>query len=566
MSAELLRIEIRDASGVFTARQLGRAVAAEVSLEGQDQIRVATALSEIGRDLLIGVGTATVVFLMDLDAKPALVVEIHHGGTASPAEGIASAARLMDSVAEEPTVVQMVKRLPPAAQAPTAHRLRAIRDRLATLVPSSALDELRRQNQELVQTLEDVESRGLELARLNAELEETNHGVMALYTQLSDELEETNRGVVALYADLDDKSARLREASEAKDRFWANISHELRTPLNSAIGLARLLQDSDAGPLSGEQRHQVELIENAGQTLLALVNELLDVAKAQSGSLHLTIEPVDLTALLARMRALLRPMTEDRPVALVVNGSAVPSTVLTDEVVLTRILANLLSNGLKFTERGEVRLELRPVGDRLEFVVTDTGIGIAANQQDRVFEEFYQVPGEVQVRAGSGTGLGLPYARRLTELLGGEISLTSRPDQGTTVVVSLPLVSPGGARVGTVLVVDDDADYRRVLAGFLDGWATRVIEAADGAQALSLMTEEPEVILLDLRMPEVDGYRLLELLEADERLRDIPVIVVTSADVGSDERLRHAREVLDKSRLTAARLAYALDRTRRRPE
>ena len=233
--------------------------------------------------------------------------------------------------------------------------------------------------------------------------------------------------MVALYADLDDKSARLREASEAKDRFWANISHELRTPLNSAIGLARLLQDSEEGSLSGEQRHQIELIEAAGHTLLTLVNELLDVAKAQSGRLQLAIEPVDLTALLARMHALLRPMTEDRPVALVVDGSAAPSTVLTDEVVLTRILANLLSNGLKFTERGEVRLGLRPVGDRLEFVVTDTGIGIAADQQDRVFEEFYQVPGEVQARAGSGTGLGLPYARRLTELLGGEISLTSQP-------------------------------------------------------------------------------------------------------------------------------------------
>ena len=133
-------------------------------------------------------------------------------------------------------------------------------------------------------------------------------------------------------------------------------------------------------------------------------------------------------------------------------------------------------------------------------------------------------------------------------------------------MVALPLVSPGGAPVGTVLVVDDDADYRRVLAGYLDGWATRVIEAANGAQALALMTEEPEVILVDLRMPEVDGYQLLELLEADERLRDIPVIVITSADVRSDERVRHAREVLDKSRLTAPRLAYALDRTRRRPE
>jgi signal transduction histidine kinase len=564
-SAELLRIDIRDASGVFTARQIGRAVAAEVALDEQDQIRVATALSEIGRDLLIGAAPATVVFGLST-APPALVVEIHHGGATSPADGVALASRLMDSVTEEPTLLRMTKRLAATARTPTAGRVSTIRDRLAALVPSSALDELRRQNRELVEALEDAESRREELGRLNAELEETNHGVMALYTQLSDELEETNRGVVALYADLDDKSARLREAGEAKNRFWANISHELRTPLNSAIGLTRLLRESDAGPLNEEQHRQVELIENAGQTLLALVNELLDIAKAESGRLELNIEPVDLAALLARMHALLRPMTEDRPVALVVDTSNVPSTILTDEVVLTRILANLLSNGLKFTERGEVRLDVRPVGDRLDLVVTDTGIGIADDQQEQVFEEFYQVPGEVQARAGSGTGLGLPYARRLTELLGGELSLSSRPGEGTSVVMSVPLVSPGEPRLGTVLIVDDDASYRRVLCTFLDGWATRIIEAADGAEALSLLAEEPDLILLDLRMPEIDGYRLLQLLAADGRHRHIPAIVVSSTEAGSDERLQHAREFLDKSRLTAGRLVYSLDRVRRRPE
>ena len=339
-----------------------------------------------------------------------------------PEDGIAAAARLMDTVVTDGQVVRMTKRRP---QSISPSDLRAVRERLAAMLPESTLEELRRNNEDLIAALEDVKRQKEQLLLLNAELQETNRGVMALYSELSEELEQTNRGVVALYRELDEKSEQLRAASESKDRFWANVSHELRTPLNSIIGLTRLLADP-AGGLDAEQLYQVELIRNSTGTLLTLVNDLLDVAKAESGQLVIDPAEVSLPALLATLRGLTRPMAEGKPVDVVVAADGAPATVLTDEIALTAILRNLLSNAIKYTDRGEVRLTVRTAPARVEIQVSDTGTGIPAGQLERVFEEFYQVPG---VRRG-GTGLGLPYARRLAGLLGGELTLTSKAGAG----------------------------------------------------------------------------------------------------------------------------------------
>src|ERR1700728_320861 len=197
-------------------------------------------------------------------------------------------ARLMDTAMADGQVVLMAKRRP---QHVTPDLL-AVRERLAALLPESTLDELRRNNQDLIATLEYVTQQKEQLLLLNAELQETNRGVMALYNELSEELEQTNRGVVALYRELDEKSEQLGAASESKNRFWANVSHELRTPLNSITGLTRLLADP-AGGLDAEQLYQVGLIRNATASLLTLVNDLLDVATAESG--QLVIEPTEVS-------------------------------------------------------------------------------------------------------------------------------------------------------------------------------------------------------------------------------------------------------------------------------
>jgi signal transduction histidine kinase len=536
MTSEFARIEVRDVAGVFAARQLGREVAAELGLERQDQVRVATALSEVGRSAVVTGQTAAIAFSAD---RADLIVTITFGGD-PPADGTRAAARLMDDAEVAGPVLRMRKRRPAMAHLDAA----SVTERLTAMFPPSPLDELRRHNDDLIRALDDLRQQKEQLIGVNAELEETNQGVMAMYSQLSEELEQTNRGVVALYAELDEKSGRLKEASEAKNRFWANISHEFRTPLNSIIGLTRLLTEPEGGSLDDDQLHQVELIQNAGRTLLTLVNDLLDVAKAESGRLRIDPTMVSLPALLTRLRGLVRPVAEGRPIEVIVSDEQAPDSVLTDELALTAILRNLLSNGIKYTNSGEVRLSVRATGSRLEIVVADTGIGIPDGQHERVFEEFYQVPG---VRRG-GTGLGLPYARRLAGLLGGDLTLTSEPGAGTTIVLSLP---HGPASVGTVLIADDDPGFRQVLRGLLDGIAGRVIETEDGERALAAIAQDHvDLVLTDLRMPGLDGTALLRRLPGGT-----PAIVITGLDVEPPPR---AAALLHKDELTKDRMAFTI--------
>src|SRR5580693_5389038 len=329
MTDEFAHLHVRDLPGVFAARRLGRELAAGLALEQQDQVRVATALSEICRSTVTAGQTAVIAFGAD---QASLVVTVTVDGE-PPKDGIVAAARLMDTLKTTGKLIRMTKRRP----LHTAPDKRALREQLAALVPESSLEELRRQNQDLIAALDDLTQQKEQLLLLNAELQETNRGVMALYGELSDELEQTNRGVVALYAELDEKSERLRAASESKDRFWANVSHELRTPLNSIIGLTRLLAEPapDGTVLDAERLYQTELIRNSGTTLLTLVNDLLDVAKAESGQLHVDPANVNVPALFGRLRGLARPMAENKPVEVIVSAVGdpdTPVTILTDEV------------------------------------------------------------------------------------------------------------------------------------------------------------------------------------------------------------------------------------------
>jgi signal transduction histidine kinase len=537
MTSELASLQVRDLSGVFAARRIGRELAAGLGLDHQDQVRVATALSEISRSVVTTGHSAVITFGADEDH---LVLTVTADGPPS-AEGIAAAARLMDTAASDGQVVRMAKRRPFLAQAD----LRAVGEQIAAMLPESSLDELRRNNQDLITALDDLSYQKEQLLLLNGELQETNRGVMALYSELSDELEQTNRGVVALYRELDEKSEQVRAASESKNRFWANVSHELRTPLNSITGLTRLLADP-AGGLDAEQLYQVELIRKASGTLLTLVNDLLDVAKAESGRFVIDPAEVRLPALLATLRGLTRPLAEGKQVNVVISADDAPAAILTDEVALTAILRNLLSNAIKYTDEGEVRLAVATVPGRVEIRVSDTGAGIPEGQLERVFEEFYQVPG---VRRG-GTGLGLPYARRLASLLDGELTLTSEAGRGTTAVLSLPHGTPS---VGTIVLADDDPGFRQVLKAMLSGIADQVIEAEDGVQALAAVRANPvDLVLADLGMPRIDGGTLLDQLPPA-----LPAIVITGRDVPAPPR---ASGLLHKDQLTRERLAFAIRR------
>ncbi|MEH0937238.1 ATP-binding protein [Micromonospora psammae] len=442
--APLLQMALRVEQDIFLIRQRGREVAAAVGLEHQDQIRFATALSEVARDLLRTADGADVTFVVvaGADGRSVLRVDLTPlaplpGDRYEPQSG--AVARLVDTLSvvgmEGDTVVRMSRRVPATAAALTAARLAELREKLGHSAPASALDELATQNEQLIAALDEVRRQRDELTVLNSELEETNRGVMALYTQLSEELEETNRGVVALYAELDEKSAQLRAASESKSRFLANVSHELRAPVTAIIGLGRLLTDPASDPLTAEQAEQIGLIRSSAADLLSLVNDLLDLAKAESGRIEPQWADVDLKALFGQLRGTLRALATASAVELVVEDPPAPAVLRADEVLLAQVLRNLLHNALKFTQQGEVRLRAERDADRWRFSVSDTGAGIAPELHERIFEEFYQVPGTDR---RSGTGLGLPYARRVVNLLGGSMTLTSEPGRGSTFTVDLP--------------------------------------------------------------------------------------------------------------------------------
>ncbi|MFJ3814201.1 ATP-binding protein [Streptomyces sp. NPDC090056] len=562
----------------FELRRRGQLVCRALGLEGHELVRVVTVLSEVGRDLLGTPGLHVDLCVESPLGEPELFRTrfVWSGPRVPGRDALDAAERLLDHCRYEASAgdhaLTVGQRLP-ASQGPPGQRAEHARAALRDSGDLSMGEELRIQNRQLLQALEESRAQQEELQRLNAELEETNQGVVALYSELSAELEETNTGVVALYAELEDKTRQLRLASEAKTRFWANVSHELRAPVNSVIALARLLLAPGADPLTEEQRQQMSLIAGSGSTLLALVEELLDVAKAESGRLEPHLVRTDLRTLLHQLRGTLRGMARDGVRLDIPDVEDVPELV-TDEVMLTRVLRNLLSNGLKFTTAGEVRLtvgtEDRAGRPWFVFTTTDTGIGIAADQQDRVFEEFYQVLGTHQ-RGQPGTGLGLPYARRLTGLLGGVLTLTSEPGAGTRVRVEIPacpdLASPDapsgadGVRTDSLVVVDDDPTFVELLRPVLGRVARKVTEVSVSSRAVDVIrAERPDAVLIDLAMPAPDGYVLLQVLARDPETAHIPVVVLTSTDPGDVDRSRltHARAVLGKTHLTPERIALAL--------
>jgi signal transduction histidine kinase len=268
-----------------------------------------------------------------------------------------------------------------------------------------------------------------------AELRERQEDLMSL----TRELEDTNRGIVALYAEIEDKAERLRRADEMKSRFLSNTSHELRTPLSSIRALAKLLLDRMDGELSAEQERQVQFIATAANDLSDLVNDLLDLAKIEAGKVEVHRAPVVVDNLFRALKGMLRPLVEGARVELLFEPCDLVEPFDSDEGKISQILRNFISNALKFTEHGSVRVSatLDARSGTIAFAVADTGIGIGAGNLQLIFEEFSQIEHPLQ-RHSKGTGLGLPLCRKLAYLLGGRVDVESTVGAGSTFTLTLP--------------------------------------------------------------------------------------------------------------------------------
>ena len=345
------------------------------------------------------------------------------GREQGPASGLVVSKRLSDcfevDTAPGQTRVTIGKRLPRRATVSAAQLLQ----RLSTTARASRptpTEELQQQNRELFAALQELSDRKAEIERLNSELNETN------------------RGVLALYAELEDQAESLRRASALKSRFLSDMSHELRTPLNAMISLSGLLLARTDGQLSDEQERQVQLIRSSSESLLEMVNGLLDLAKIEAGRTELRYSHFDLGDVLSALRGMFRPLIGAN-VALRIDDPRVPIAMHCDEARLLQIVRNLVANALKFTEQGEVHVTAElGEGATLRLRVRDSGIGIAPDDVERIFDDFTQVDGPVQRRV-QGTGLGLPLARKLAGLLGGTLTVESEPGRGSTFTVVIPL-------------------------------------------------------------------------------------------------------------------------------
>ncbi|HET7272464.1 MAG TPA: ATP-binding protein, partial [Rubrobacter sp.] len=562
MTLPILTVAIHSEDDVVTARQRARQIARLLGFDQQDQTRVATAVSEITRNAFSYAEGGRVEFLVDETATPTLLltcVTDHGPGIENVRQvlagqyrsatgmglGIIGAKRLMDlfEIESSPargTKVLMGKQFPMDTATFVPANLVAISNELAQLAPRTPLAELQQQNQELMRTLDELRLRQEELTRLNSELEDTN------------------RGVVALYAELDEKAEQLQRANELKTRFLSNMGHEFRTPVNSILALTRLLLERTDGELMEEQEKQTTFIRQAAQDLSDLVNDLLDLAKVEAGMIDVRPEEFRVADLFGALRGLFRPLVVPEVTLLFEESDGIPP-LYTDEGKVSQIMRNFVSNALKFTERGHVRVSatLDAARQTVVFAVADTGIGIAPEDQVQIFEEFAQAEHPIQ-RLTKGTGLGLPLARRLTELLGGSVNLQSAPGRGSVFSAVVPLVYSGPAQVPAeperhrlqtpppllnrerpenILIIDDDVAARYVLKRFLAETSFTIIEATNGPEGLRMARENrPQIIFLDLMMPEMSGFEVLQRLKSDPVTRDIPVIIITSKPLQDRDR------------------------------
>lgn len=558
MSVPIVHVTLRSERDVVQARQRAREVASALGLDNQDQIRMATATSEIARNAFRYARNGRVTFSLALEPPQRLEVTVTDSGPGignldeildgryrsetGLGMGIIGTRRLMDefelSTASNGTTVRMAKRIPLQRTTWTQSTARELSRKMLARTPDNPFEEIEQQNQELLNTLQELRSR-------QDELELLNH-----------ELEDTNRGVVALYAELDERADYLRRASELKTKFLSNVSHEFRTPLNSIISLARLLLDRIDGDLTTEQIRQVRYIESSARDLQEMVNDLLDLAKVEAGKVRIRSKRFAVSELFSALKGMLKPLLADNnSVDLIFEeGDGLPE-LRTDEGKVSQILRNLISNAIKFTPHGSVTISaVMQSGYDIQFTVKDTGIGIPPEHHETIFNEFSQVENPLQERH-RGTGLGLPLCRNLAMLLGGSIWLESEPGKGSTFFVRIPTVYVGEASQpkemvkpaapefhrAPVLIVEDDSETAHVLELYLRDTEFQSILVSSLEQALVWTSRHTPIAVI--ANVHIAGEPVWDLVKGLRRQAPSLPLIVSSDRDESQSALDHGADV-----------------------
>ncbi|AGG87786.1 response regulator [Rhodanobacter denitrificans] len=455
-------------------------------------------------------------------------------------------------------------------------------------------EELEEQSRRLIASEEELRIQAGELQASNEELREMTESLNRQKYVLEDLQQETA-----------DKAAELAQASQYKSEFLANMSHELRTPLNSLLILSRDLASNARGNLDAEQVESVQIIHDAGNSLLRLINDILDLSKIEAGKMELVIDELPLAGLVQRLRRAFAHVAAQKSLGFTLDIEAgLPTSLRTDCARLEQIANNLLGNAFKFTAEGAVSLHIGRPGQidvpdplrgrpLLALTVSDTGIGIPADKLEHIFNAFEQVDAGTSRQFG-GTGLGLAISRRMARMLGGDLVVRSEPGRGSRFTVLLPEEPPataptkpaaaverqaaaphaatapsaaaGDALAGRrVLLVDDDMRNLFALSKVLRGWGMQVSLAQDGAKALRMLAEEamPELLLIDIMMPGMDGYEMIRTIRAQARYGDLPIIALTAKAMQGDREKcltmgasDYLSKPIDLDRLAATLLAW----------